>query len=66
MEPKQFATVSWDYQDVDFVAEEEVGYEEAEQFLKDNEQKIIQYLCRVGIDYLEQLWNERQVEENQN
>ena len=46
MEPKQFATVSWDYQDVDFVAEEEVGYEEAEQFLKDNEQKIIQYLCR--------------------
>lgn len=64
MEPKQFATVSWDYQDVDFVAEEEVGYEEAEQFLKDNEQKIIQYLCRVGIDYLEQLWNERQVEEN--
>lgn len=66
MEPKQFATVSWDYQDVDFVAEEEVGYEEAEQFLKDNEQKIIQYLCRVGIEYIEQLWHERQVEENQN
>ena len=64
MEPKQFATVSWDYQDVDFVAEEEVGYEEAEQFLKDNEQKIIQYLCRVGIEYIEQLWHERQVEEN--
>ena len=64
MEPKQFATVSWDYQDVEFVAEEEVDYEEAEQFLKDNEQKIIQYLCRVGVDYIEQLWHERQVEEN--
>jgi len=64
MEPKQFATVSWDYQDVEFVAEEEVDYGEAEQFLKDNEQKIIQYLCRVGIEYIEQLWHERQVEEN--
>ena len=64
METKQFATVSWDVDDVEFVADDKVGYEEAEQFLKDNEQKIIQYLCRVGIDYLEQLWNERQVEEN--
>lgn len=65
MEPKQFATVSWDYQDVEFVAEE-VGYDEAEQFLKDNEQKIIQYLCRVGIEYIEQLWHDQKAEENQN
>ena len=64
MEPKQFATVSWDYQDVEHVSNEEVDYQEAEQFLKDNEQKIIQYLCRVGIEYIEQLWHERQVEEN--
>lgn len=66
MEPKQFATVSWDYQDVEFVAEEEVGYDEAEQFLKDNEQKIVQYLCRVGIEYIEQLWHDQKAEENQN
>ena len=65
MEPKQFATVSWDYQDVEHVAEE-VGFEEAEQFLKDNEQKIVQYLCRVGIEYIEQLWYNQKAEENQN
>lgn len=63
MESKQFATVTWDFEDVEFVAERDITQEEAEQFLKDNEDKIIQYLCRVGVDYLEQLWNEQHSED---
>ena len=63
MDFKQFATVSWDYEDVEFISERELSLEEAEQFLKDNEKKIVEYLCRVGVDFLEQLWNEQHPED---
>ena len=60
---EQFATVSWDFQDVEYVASEEVTREEAEQFLADNEEKIKSFLNRVGTDFLAQLWNEQHPED---
>lgn len=57
MEYKEFATVSWDYEDVQFVSDDDdITVEEAEKFLKENEQTLVKLLCRVGVDLLEQMW----------
>ena len=64
MEFEQFASVTWDYEDVKFVGGDDVTIEEGEQFLKDNEEKIRHFICRVGIEFLERLWNDQHAEED--